>query len=272
MDLSHIGTFHKQPGALKMAASACPRLESVPESQNPVWSVVVPMRDEAGNAGPLLDEIAAAMARIGPFEIVVIDDGSRDATATELAAARARHPMATVLTCAVSCGQSQALIAGAVAARGRWLIAIDGDGQNDPADIAKLVEAHGRLGDDAGRGLVIGHRRVRADGAVKRIASHIAAAARRLLLADTTPDTGCGLKILARETFLTLPRFDALHRFVPVLVARDGGRVVSVAVSHRPRRHGVSKYGVLRRGVVGIVDLVGVAWLIWRNTRPRISR
>lgn len=223
------------------------------------------MRDEAGNAAPLLDEIAAVMSAVGSFEMIAVNDGSIDGTAAELTAARARHATLRVVSLAKPCGQSQALIAGALAARGAFLITLDGDGQNAPADIPRLLAVH-----DANV-LAIGHRQQRADSALRQKASLVAALARRILLADATPDAGCGLKVMEREMFLSLPRFDALHRFIPVLAARAGCRIVSVAVSHRPRLHGRSKYGVFRRGLIGIVDLLGVMWLIHRHTRPRLS-
>ena len=236
------------------------------------WSVIIPMRDEAGNVAPLTAEIKAAMTNLGSFEIVAVDDGSVDATARELRLAVSDAPMLRVVTHDSPVGQSQALITGALAARGAVLIFIDGDGQNDPADIPALVSAHRNLGASGHAGLVIGRRRMRTDGAIKAIASRIAALARRVLLADPAPDAGCGLKVIARDAFLALPRFDAVHRFMPALVARLGGAVASVPIAHRPRRCGHSAYGVVKRGLVGLIDLLGVAWLIARHRRPTIKR
>jgi len=256
-----------------MPDSALPENDLAPLSDvAPQWSIVVPMRDEAGNVAPLMAEIAAAVAPLGAFEIVTVNDGSRDSTAAELAKAAEIDANIRIVTHAASAGQSQALISGALAARATVLITIDGDGQNDPADIARLIEARRGLGPSGHQALVIGRRTSRSDGAAKLIASRVAALARRILLADTALDSGCGLKIMDRDVFLSLPRFDSLHRFVPALVARSGGQVVSVPVSHRPRRNGRSKYGVSLRGMVGLIDLLGVAWLIARHTRPRVSR
>lgn len=237
----------------------------------PEWSVIVPMRDEAGNVAPLLAEIATAMRPLGSFEVVAVNDGSLDATAAQLVKAAEMMSQLRIVTHATSAGQSQALISGALAARAPVLVTIDGDGQNDPADIVHLISARRALGASARESLVIGRRTSRTDGVSKMIASRVAALARRILLADPAPDSGCGLKIIERDVFLSLPRFDALHRFVSALVARTGGAVVSVPVVHRLRRNGLSKYGVLLRGLVGLVDLLGVAWLITRHTRPRLK-
>ncbi len=234
----------------------------------PSWSVIVPMRDESGNVAALIAEIVKAMSALGPFEIVEVDDGSVDGTAAELAAASMATSQLRVITHAFSLEQSQALITGALAAHGATLVTIDGDGQNNPADITRLIAAYRSLGPASRQALTIGNRRNRSDGAVKIAASRLAALARRILLVDPAPDAGCGLKIIGREAFLALPRFNALHRFMPALVVRAGGSVVSVSVGHRPRRNGRSKYGVIRRGLVRIVDLFGVAWLIARHHRP----
>ncbi|MDX2223754.1 MAG: glycosyltransferase [Rhodospirillaceae bacterium] len=242
---------------------------AVPEQFPPIWSVIVPVRDEAGNIAPLAAEIDTAMAVHGPYELIVVDDGSRDGTAAELMTVASALPNLHVQTHRRSCGQSQALITGAIAARGVWIITLDGDGQNDPVDIAKLMAALSAQSDaQRARTMVIGRRARRKDGGLKTWASAVAWAARAVVLADATPDAGCGLKLLSRELFLALPRFDALHRFMPVLVRRAGGVVVSVDVAHRPRRHGRSKYGIVKRGLVGVVDLLGVWWLVRRHTLP----
>jgi len=233
-------------------------------------SVVVPVRNEAGNIAPLLAEIHAAARPIAgeAYEIVYVNDGSDDATAGELAAAS--DPKLRVLHHRRSCGQSQATISGVAAARGTWIATLDGDGQNDPADIAALWAARQQT-QDAEHVLFIGQRRARHDGALRLVASRFANGIRRSLLADGTPDSGCGLKLLTRQMFLALPRFNALHRFMPALVRRAGGRVVSVPISHRPRLRGVSKYGIIGRGLIGIADLLGVFWLIRRHKQPDVS-
>lgn len=231
---------------------------------SPDISVVVPVRDEAENIDPLLAEIVAALAG-RDFEIVYVDDGSADGTAERLQAARARLPMLRVLRHRRSAGQSAALVSGIRAARGTWIATLDGDGQNDPADIPALLA---RAQAEDAPALVAGWRARRRDTALKRLSSKLANGVRGALLGDRTPDTGCGLKVFRRETFLRLPPFDHMHRFLPALVRRDGGAVVNQRVNHRPRAAGRSKYGVMNRLFVGIVDLFGVMWLQRRPIRP----
>jgi dolichol-phosphate mannosyltransferase len=248
--------------------AATGRDPSTPASvPSPEISVVVPVRDEAENIDPLLAEIAAALAGRA-FEIVYVDDGSGDDTPARLAAARKRLPMLRVVRHRRGAGQSAGLVTGIRAARGTWIATLDGDGQNDPADIPNLL-ARAREGDAPT--LVAGWRASRKDTAMKRFQSRIANAVRGGLLGDRTPDTGCGLKVFRRETFLRLPPFDHMHRFLPALVRRDGGTVVNVKVNHRPRAAGRSKYGMMNRLWVGIVDLVGVIWLQRRPIRPEIE-
>jgi dolichol-phosphate mannosyltransferase len=230
-------------------------------------SVVVPVRDEAENIDTLLAEIVAALAGRA-FEIVYVDDGSSDATPARLAAARARLPMLRVIRHRRSVGQSAALATGIRAARGVWIATLDGDGQNDPADIPAL---HARAQGADAPALVAGWRARRRDSALKRFSSRLANGVRAALLGDSTPDTGCGLKVFRRETFLRLPAFNHMHRFLPALVQRDGGLVVNQRVNHRPRAAGTSKYGVMNRLFVGIVDLLGVMWLQRRPVRPEIE-
>jgi dolichol-phosphate mannosyltransferase len=238
-----------------------------PHSSLPL-SVVVPMHNEAGNVAGLISEIVAAVTPVSAFEIVAVDDGSRDRTHDELIAAQKIAPMLRIVRHDSRCGQSQALISGVAAARGEWALTLDGDGQNDPADGLKLFAARDRAGPRASQTLFIGHRTARHNGPGKALASRIANAVRAFVLRDDTPDSGCGLKLFHREAFLTLPRFDALHRFMPALVLRDGGQVLSVPVAHRPRGYGRSHYGILGRGLIGVVDLLGVWWLMRRHTRP----
>ena len=232
-------------------------------------SIVIPVRNEAENILPLLAEIQAALAGLGESEVVYVDDGSTDATPQRLAEAMRLYPNLRVLRHASSCGQSTALLTGVRAARGEWIATLDGDGQNDPADIPKLLAAR----DAATRAdlqLVTGFRKKRKDTWLKRISSRVANSVRSSLLGDTTPDTGCGLKLVARETYLRLPYFDHMHRFLPALVQRAGGTTVSVEVNHRPRTRGTSNYGMFDRLWVGIVDMFGVMWLQRRAKQPEV--
>jgi glycosyltransferase involved in cell wall biosynthesis len=170
---------------------------------------------------------------------------------------------------ATSCGQSAAIRSAVKAARGRWIATLDGDGQNDPADLPALW----RIAESCPATqplLIAGHRARRRDSWSKRQASRIANAVRRRLLSDDTPDTGCGLKLFPRALFLDLPYFDHMHRFLPALVLREGGVVRSLPVNHRPRERGVSKYGVFDRLWVGISDLFGVMWLRRRQRLPTV--
>lgn len=232
---------------------------------SPALSVVVPVRDEAANIDPLLAEIHAALAQ-EDFEVVYVDDGSRDGTAEKLAAARRLYPRLRVLTHRTSFGQSAALWTAVGAARASLIATLDGDGQNDPADIPKLL-AMARSAPAPMR-MVAGIRLTRRDTLSKRWSSLIANAVRGRLLGDATPDSSCGLKVFARADYLALPRFDHMHRFLPALIQREVGVVVPCPVNHRPRRAGRSKYGIANRLWVGIVDLCGVAWLIRRGRRP----
>jgi len=230
-------------------------------------SIVIPVKDEAGNIAPLVREIAAALDGFAEYEVVYVDDGSGDGTAGEIRRLQETIPQLRLIRHAESYGQSAAIRSGVKAARGRWVATLDGDGQNDPGDIPALY----RIALDAPAEpplLVAGHRTRRHDSWSKRRASRIANAVRGRLLHDRTPDTGCGLKVFSRALFLDLPYFDHMHRFLPALVLRAGGAVRSVPVNHRPRQRGVSKYGVLDRLVVGITDLAGVMWLRRRSSQP----
>lgn len=237
----------------------------------PLVSVVIPVRNEAPNIAPLVAEIEDALAAL-PHEIVYVDDGSSDGTWEALRAARAAGAPLHAIRHQESCGQSAAVVTGVKAARGRWIATLDGDGQNDPADIPRLL-ARAEVEAAAGRRtLVAGHRVSRKDSGVKRYSSKVANAVRSRLLRDRTPDTGCGLKVFPRALFLELPHFDHMHRFLPALTLRQGGHVVSEPVNHRPRVRGTSNYGTLDRLLVSIFDLVGMAWLQRRGRRPVVER
>lgn len=229
-------------------------------------SVVVPVCNEEENVGPLAQEVHAALADYAPSEIIFVDDGSTDGTVEALLAARACGiPELRVISHKRRSGQSAAMCTGIGAARAEWIVTLDGDGQNDPADIPRLLAARQQNG--AVR-LITGNRTARRDTWLRRLSSRIANGVRGRLLGDRTPDTGCGIKLLHRDTFLELPRFDHMHRFLPALFQRAGAGIVSVPVTHRPRTRGTSKYGLHNRLWVGIVDLFGVMWLI-RRTTPR---
>jgi dolichol-phosphate mannosyltransferase len=234
-------------------------------------SIVVPVRNEQDNILPLLAEIHAALAERLEFEVVYVDDGSTDGTASVLRSAIAPYPRLRVIAHARSCGQSAALLTGVRAARGMWIATLDGDGQNDPADLPMLLAARDAPGRPASLQLLTGYRRARRDRWTKRVSSRIANGVRSRLLGDATPDTGCGLKLIQRSTYLELPFFDHMHRFLPALVQRNGGTTISIDVNHRPRARGVSNYGVLDRLWVGIVDLFGVMWLRRRMKRPEAT-
>lgn len=235
---------------------------------NPAFSVVIPCFNEGDNIASLVAEVAAAAAVIGaPHEIVVVDDASTDHTLATLRDLKAHVPALRVLRHAVNRGQSAALCTGVAAAAGYWVATLDGDGQNDPADIPALLREAQRLEPDCADPIVCGHRTQRRDTWVRKLSSRIANRVRARALGDATPDTGCGLKVFRRRTFMGLPHFNHMHRFLPALVQRAGGRSVSVPVNHRPRVHGVSKYGIGNRLWVGIVDLFGVSWLISRGFR-----
>lgn len=228
-------------------------------------SVVVPVRNESGNVASLIGEINAALKHI-VHEIIYVNDGSTDNTLSQLKTLQAQFSQLKVVSHAQSCGQSTAVRSGVKAAKFDWIATLDGDGQNDPADILKLIAAIAE-----GVDLVGGNRRAsRRDTWVKRMSSVIANTVRSKMLRDDTPDTGCGLKLFKRDAFLDLPYFDHMHRFLPALIKRSGGKIVSVPVAHRNREHGKSNYGTIDRLLVGIVDLFGVAWLQRRAKIPQI--
>ena len=235
----------------------------------PELSVVVPVHNERDNIVPLLGEIAAALRGRCDFEIVYVDDCSRDDTLSVMTAAKTQFPELRILRHLSQSGQSTAVRTGVKAARGAWIATLDGDGQNDPADIPKLMAM--RDASPNSIKLFAGWRVERKDSGSKRWASKFANAIRSRLLRDATPDTGCGIKLFERAAFLDLPYFDHMHRYLPALMQRAGWQVKSVPVNHRPRGTGQSKYNNLNRALVGIADLRGVAWLIRRSKRTGVE-
>ncbi len=225
-------------------------------------AVVVPVFNERDNIPPLLAEIAAALRGRIEFEVIYVDDDSTDDSRAVLQAQKALYPELRVLHHVTRSGQSTAVWNGVRAARSPWIATLDGDGQNDPADLPRMLQAREQAAPDVR--LFAGWRTTRRDSFNKRISSKVANAVRSRMLKDATPDTGCGLKLFDRDVFLRLPYFDHMHRYLPALVRRAGFASQSVPVGHRPRTAGVSKYGMLDRLWVGLADLRGVAWLMRR--------
>lgn len=235
-------------------------------------SVVVPVHNEAENIKPLLDEIAAALTKFTDYEIIYVDDGSTDNTLEILKNAQQTISKLRIFKHAQSCGQSAAIFTGIKAAKFPVIATLDGDGQNNPADIYHLYanlqtqrEYNSKLA------MIAGWRNQRHDTQWRLISSKIANSIRAALLGDSTPDTGCGLKVFLRDAALELPFFDHYHRFLPALMLRAGYQVISLSVSHRPRERGISKYGTLDRLWVGISDILGVMWLKTRMKRTEVK-
>lgn len=235
----------------------------------PAVSVVIPVRDEAAAIGPLIDEIAAALDGRA-FEVIAVDDGSLDGTHRILLALEARHPWLHARHHPRPRGQSTAIRTGVRHARAPLVVTLDGDGQNPPDQIPLLLapleaDRGGRLG------LVQGQRAARQDSLARRLGSRFANLVRAALLRDGVRDSGCGLKAFRRDAYFDLPFFDHIHRFMPAMMLREGWQVQTVAVTHRPRQSGRSKYSNLARGLVGIPDLLGAAWLIMRSGRDDVD-
>lgn len=226
-------------------------------------SIVIPVFNERDNIAPLVHEVVRHLRGRVQFEIVCVDDRSDDDTREVLAALRAEVPELRAFAHAARCGQSAAIRSGVRHALAPWIATLDGDGQNDPADIPKLLDA--RDAAEAEVKLFAGWRVSRQDSGSKRWASRWANRIRQWLLRDNTPDTGCGIKLFERAAFLDLPYFDHMHRYLPALMQRAGWKTVSVPVSHRARGAGQSKYTNVGRALVGVRDLLGVAWLIQRS-------
>ena len=230
-------------------------------------SVVIPVCNEEESIGILIEEITQALAQKYQHEIIVVDDGSTDKTLEVLLKIKKDLPTLRVIKHLQNSGQSTAVRTGVQYANSNWIATLDGDGQNDPADIPNLYNE--LVSQNLDPWLVVaGYRKKRKDTWLKRISSKYANSIRDKLLRDGTPDTGCGLKVFSRDNFLALPYFDHMHRYIPALFQRQGGRVVSVEVNHRHRMQGTSKYGFHNRLWVGIVDILGVRWL---QNRARLT-
>ena len=233
-------------------------------------SVVVPVHNETDNVDSLIAEINQALNTQEAFEMIFVDDGSTDDTLQKLKQAMQTYPRLRVLQHQKSCGQSRAIHSGVTAASYDWIATLDGDGQNDPADIPDLINALSEHNSDK-LWMLAGFRHKRNDTGWRRFSSKFANSIRQAILHDDTPDTGCGLKLFRRDKFLNLPYFDHIHRFMPAMIQMAGGEVISVKVNHRARSHGQSKYGTLDRLMAGIVDLLGVVWLRKRHSQAVIS-
>jgi dolichol-phosphate mannosyltransferase len=252
----------------EVMVDAGPQAESGPAKI--AFAVVVPAFNEGPNLARLVPEIFDALNGQDAFQVSVVDDASTDDTAAVLTGLQERYPNLLVTRHGERAGQSRGIWTGIRASEGAWVVTLDGDGQNDPADIPKLLEiAQGDMVGDLG--LVQGIRTERRDTLSKRAASKLANGIRGRLLGDACPDTGCGLKVVRRELYEALPYFDSRHRFMPALVKGWGWRTEFVPVNDRPRTAGTSKYTNWRRGLVGIVDMAGVIWLLKRTKRPPVA-
>jgi len=233
-------------------------------------SIVIPAHNEADNIGTLIREIKQLNLE-QPYEIIIVDDASSDDTYANVVKLKTDIPELRVIQHEGTYGQSAAVATGIAHAVGELIVTMDGDGQNNPADIPKLVSA---ILDSENKNLrmVAGFRKKRNDSEWRILSSKIANSVRSFFLQDQTPDTGCGLKIFYRAAFIKLPFFDHMHRFLPALIQMQGGDVISIEVSHRARMHGISNYGTLNRLWVGIIDILGVSWLRLRSKKVRISK
>ena len=235
-------------------------------------SIVIPAKNERENVAPLINEITAVLKQIVEFEIVYVDDGSDDGTFAELLKLKEHdYHYLQAIKHKYSVGQSTAILTGVRAATGDLIVTMDADGQNDPGDIPLMLQQALQL-PLVSDFCIAGYRKNRKDTSWKRFQSKLANAVRRKLLHDGTPDTGCGLKILPKNTFLQLPYFDHMHRFIPALINRMGGKIVIVEVNHRDRQAGESKYNMLGRLGVGIIDMFGVMWLQRRSKKADIEQ
>ena len=236
----------------------------------PSISIIIPMHNEVDNVAPFLTEIQDSLKETLSYEIIVVDDGSSDGTHEALNALINDISHLQVLTHLKNYGQSAAILSGIRAAKHPWIVTLDGDAQNDPHDISLLLDT--LIHTDSNQPLLIaGNRKKRNDSLIRRLSSRIANGIRNGILKDDCMDTGCSLKLFSRDLFLQLPHFNHMHRYLPSLIKRAGGRIINVPVNHRPRTRGQSKYGINNRLWVGIIDLFGVKWLMSRACNPTIN-
>ncbi|PKI00215.1 glycosyltransferase family 2 protein [Glaciecola sp. 33A] len=239
--------------------------------QSTFFSIIIPAKNEADNVDPLVNEILTHLTPKHQFEIIYVDDGSTDLTSQKVLALIQLHPdIIRLIQHEHSAGQSTAILTGVSQASGELIVTIDADGQNDPGDIINLLSIAETF-PKTSHFCIAGFRKHRKDTAWKRFQSRVANKVRSKLLGDDTPDTGCGLKVVPRRTFLKLPYFDHMHRYLPALIKRLGGTIKIVEVKHRDRQHGESKYGMWGRLLAGLVDMLGVIWLQKRNKIPTIK-
>ncbi|WP_370236405.1 MULTISPECIES: glycosyltransferase family 2 protein [Henriciella] len=231
------------------------------------FSVVVPVHNEAGNVESLVREISAALDGRA-YEMVFVDDASTDDTRAVLAGLKQDFPALRVLSHRKNAGQSRAIRTGVQAARGRVVGTLDGDGQNDPADLPDLYRALTRADAPEGLVMVMGRRASRKDTAWKRFGSRFANSIRKRMLKDDCDDSGCGIKVIKRDAYLSLPYFDHMHRYMPALVRAEGYETEFMDVNHRERGAGSSKYTNFGRLWAALSDLRGVTWLIRRRRNP----
>ena len=253
-----------RPG-LRAAGQAVPSRQDLAGIVPPDLSIVIPVHNESANIAGLLAEIRDVLGEDANYEVIVVDDASDDGTPELLREIGQTMAALRTVRHASQRGQSASVLSGVRAARAAWVATLDGDGQNDPADIPLLLAARDQEGAPANLHMVAGHRANRHDNWLRRASSRIANAVRGWALRDAIPDSGCGLKLFSRAAFVALPHFDHYHRFLPALIKRNGGAVLSVAVSHRPRGGGHSHYGVFNRLWIGVIDLIGVMWLRRRS-------
>ncbi|MDB9761511.1 glycosyltransferase family 2 protein [Alphaproteobacteria bacterium] len=231
-------------------------------------SVVIPIYNEEGNIIPLIEELLPIVDQIGGGEIIIVNDSSNDSSKDLVLSKKdSNKTIIKLLSHTVQSGQSAGLLTGIKFASNNLIVTLDGDGQNDPKDIVPMLKIW-KASEKEQELLIIGHRVNRKDTWSRRYASLLALKVRKFILKDSTPDSGCGIKMFSRNLFLSLPYFDHIHRFLPALTRRHGGKVISHAVSHRNRLSGISKYSNLQRFKVGVVDLFGVSWLIKRSSFP----